>query len=211
MKKLLIVLFIILPIISFSQEKFDLGVKTGINFTTLLGDGEFVSEGSGISYGYVAGLDYGYLISNNFSLRSGLEFKKSQIKNYYPTSLVQVYVYSDFNYISIPLKFRISTNGKTKMFFEVGASANYLLKQFYSSELEIGGVPTYLENTDNFNRLDYGLLIGFGISYYLFENLNVSASLNDEYFLNKINNDIYFSGDLHIHNIMILIGANYSF
>ena len=154
MKKLLLIL-LCLPMIGLGQEKsFELGLLFGGSFNSLNGDLEFTENTLRPKGGFLAQ----YNFNNSFSIKSKLLYhikggKTTKGQNEFDQR-------SDLHYITLPLLAQWNFGKNKWVFFcNTGAYLGYLIKTSKSLE--------------KLNKLDFGLMLGSGVSFQINEKIKV--------------------------------------
>ena len=116
-----------------------------------------------------------------------------------------------FDYLTIPLLFRYTLNGKINYYINAGPFMAKLLKQEWEFDHpDLGHVKT--DATDEYQPYDFGITAGIGISKNVSSRWIISAEVRDNYGMKDIINYGYDPGyTLETNSISILIGAAYRF
>ena len=159
MKKLLLIL-LYFPMIGFGQEKsVELGLLFGGSFNSLNGDTEFTKNTLQPSGGLLAQ----YNFNNRFSIKSKLLY---HIKGGKTTTDIFVIDQNEFDqrldlhYVTLPLLAQWNFGKNKWVFFcNTGVYLGYLIKT--SKALE------------KLNKLDFGLMLGSGVSFQINERIKI--------------------------------------
>jgi len=175
MKKLLLIL-LCLPTIGFGQEKsFESGLLFGGSFNSLNGGSEFTKKTLRPSGGFLAQ----YNFNNRFSIKSKLLYHIKGGKT--PTitttnilgSLKEFDQRLDFHYVTLPLlaQWNFGKN-KWRVFCNTGVYLGYLMKAENVFDPEVYET-LYRAELENFNKLDFGLMLGYGMSFQITERIKI--------------------------------------
>jgi len=178
MKRLLLIL-LCLPTIGFGQEKsFELGLLFGGSFNSLNGDPEFTKKTLRPNGGFLAQ----YNFNNRFSIKSKLLYHIKGGKTTITTTDIlgkptEFDQRLDFHYVTLPLlsQWNFGKN-KWRFFCNTGVYLGYLMKaeNVFDPELKLGGVIQSGANpVENFNKLDFGLMLGSGVSFQISERIKI--------------------------------------
>ena len=180
MKKLLLIL-LCLPMIGFGQEKsFELGLLFGGSFNSLNGDPEFTKNTLRPKGGFLAQ----YNFNNRFSIKSKLLYhtKGGKTTNLSTTDMhgtpIEFDQRLDFHYVTLPLlaQWNFGKN-KWRFFCNTGVYLGYLMKaeNIFDPEVKLGGVvfSSTSKPAENFNKLDFGLILGGGLSFQISEKIKI--------------------------------------
>jgi len=132
-------------------------------------------------YGYTTGIIMLYKLNNRINLETGLKFSNKGYKTKKtdltwsqpdPSQPIKNTSIHSYQYLDIPLKVNyIIINSKLKLFLSAGVSANIFLtyKQTSIQEFSDGRTEKYASGLyyDNFSKVNFALLAGFGINYDL--------------------------------------------
>lgn len=173
MKKLFVLVFILLPLIHFSQpEKVysALGVKSGVNFSSVAftqSTGLFSPVETTILPRFTGGLAFKHISENkpylgvqlevNFSQRGWQETSDS-VKNFYSRKL---------NYIEVPVMGHVEIFGKRKVNVLINFGLNVSYKLSEKEKLKDAPITRTYYNKPTHRDIDYGILIGTGVNYNL--------------------------------------------
>lgn len=211
--------------VSQGQEKLKLGAIAGANYNNFIGPDAYDSQ-----FGFTAGVSFEYPFHKKWSFLSGLAFERKVgtntfenifYDNFNPALPIGLQPYRSvvrhgwvtFDYITIPLAFRLKVDKKGFWFADMGTYFSYLHRaEFEVSEQAGQGYVVLGEHT---NRIDGGLLIGIGARFRLV-NSELTISVRDQ--LGLVNNvkSQYYLGEnsyspesMQINTITLLVG--YSF
>lgn len=204
MKKLILCLILIIPIISIAQEtenktnrlSFGLNFSPNYSYRTLSYDDDNQSISSIIdlrtedeypSFGFNTGLAVQYLLSNKLELELGFQFSRQAhiIKNIaYKDAIDEPVGVADFNYryhyLEMPIRLNyLLTYNKFFSYLSGGFSVNQFLND--KSKLEISYYDWSSETKDvnsgivDFTKTGLSVLAGVGVGYHVNEKLNVRA------------------------------------
>ena len=140
-------------------QTISLGVKGGINFSTISGKQSFEN----MEITCLQGLNYSifleYKLSDNFSLQSGLFYEKKGFK--FKSLLLGAGYWGDFRfkYINIPVLIKLKIGENIKYYVLAGPGTSYLINSKNTTTVVSTAEPDLLpikysdDVTDDFNKL----------------------------------------------------------
>ena len=188
---LLFSLFLIsLPALS-QESTFEIGVEGGPNALFLRGD--YPSELSDPLAGANLGLAFQYNFSNRTSIRTGilLQRKRSAWDVDFTDNkgeILDVDVSQSFDFVSIPLLFRVYFGEERNIFVNVGPYASINLSDHYdvSGSDSEGFEGVVLFNGGFVDTYDYGITGGFGLNILTLGPLKIAGEVRNEFGLANI-------------------------
>jgi hypothetical protein len=216
MKKAFYALLVTIFFISnnFAQSKLKFGVNGGLTYSSFRGNPQIETLDAG--FDFLAGVSFEYQIKERLSLVANINYdRKTATDNPYiqiienpddPSFYGKVKIKFRNQYLSLPilLKYKFGTNNS--FFINAGPFLSYLLK----SELTNNYDDTSSDQTDNFKTLDYGLTFGFGKTFKLKNNNELSIEIRENLGLSEINDvTVVDNGFVKTNSINLI--CNYSF
>ena len=216
MKKTVYALLVSIFFISnnFAQSKLKLGVNGGLTYSSFRGNPQIETLEAGFEF--LVGVSFEYQLKERLSLVSNINYdRKTATDNPYiqiienpedPSFYGKVKIKFRNQYLSLPilLKYKFGTNNS--FFINGGPFLSYLLK----SELTNNYDDTSSDQTDNFKTLDYGLTFGFGKTFKLKNNNELSIEIRENLGLSEINDvTVVDNGFVKTNSINLI--CNYSF
>lgn len=216
MKKTVYALLVSIFFISnnFAQSKLKLGVNGGLTYSSFRGNPQIETLDAG--FDFLVGVSFEYQLKERLSLVSNINYdRKTATDNPYiqiienpddPSFYGKVKIKFRNQYLSLPilLKYKFGTNNS--FFINGGPFLSYLLK----SELTNNYDDTSSDQTDNFKTLDYGLTFGFGKTFKLKNNNELSIEIRENLGLSEINDvTVVDNGFIKTNSINLI--CNYSF
>ena len=216
MKKTVYALLVSIFFISnnFAQSKLKLGVNGGLTYSSFRGNPQIETLEAG--FDFLVGVSFEYQLKERLSLVSNINYdRKTATDNPYiqiienpedPSFYGKVKIKFRNQYLSLPilLKYKFGTNNS--FFINGGPFLSYLLK----SELTNNYDNTSSDQTDNFKTLDYGLTFGFGKTFKLKNNNELSIEIRENLGLSEINDvTVVDNGFVKTNSINLI--CNYSF
>lgn len=193
LKKIVPILILLLcPFISIGQEK-HIGIKLTPNLSYRTLDGSNADGGDLIvehrnqhekaMFSYSLGLDYLHALSEEFSLRGGIQYSSKGYKfRDEPESprVGTVHRRYTYNYLDIPVRaqFYLSSLHSLRFYFAGGISTNLLLSSTTAHNYEKGANQAQFENNSEEKYLrdvNFQGIIGFGIQAPIGNNFHLSA------------------------------------
>jgi len=215
MKKYLLILFVFIVGLSFSQNHY-LGLQVGSNFSNIIYDSEVKFRQDAL-VSFSSGITYDYHLKNGFLLGSGLLFdrKGNNFDMTFTNETGKVVgsgkIKSKYNYLSLPLKFGYTIGNQWSAYAYLGFVPSYLLQaeHSFSADYEVPGFSNNdTEITDQVQRFELSGLFEIGCNYQLKERLHLF--LNTSYLYAFTN--IYEEADIRIvhHRLNVSVGVKYA-
>ena len=216
MKKTVYAILVTIFFISnnFAQSKLKFGVNGGLTYSSFRGNPQIETLEAG--FDFLVGVSFEYQLKERLSLVSNINYdRKTATDNPYiqiienpedPSFYGKVKIKFRNQYLSLPilLKYKFGTNNS--FFINGGPFLSYLLK----SELTNNYDDTSSDQTDNFKTLDYGLTFGFGKTFKLKNNNELSIEIRENLGLSEINDvTVVDNGFIKTNSINLI--CNYSF
>jgi hypothetical protein len=206
--------FLITSSFSFAQDnKFDIGIEGGPSLISLRGNVAINNQTT--TAGFLGGVFCQYNFSKVFSLRTGLAYEQkgtsspSFVNDNLGNVLGQVNVRSQFNYLTMPLLVRATFGQKIKYFVNAGPYYGYLINQ----KLETASTTFKRDFTDNtffYNRADFGISTGLGISIPIKSRFALSAEIRHNLGLANISKlPVIGAGTINTNATNVLFGVTY--
>lgn len=190
MKKMLLILFFF-PVLFFGQDKsFEFGLLFGGSINSFNGDTEFTKN----TLHPIGGVLMQYNFNDRFSLKSRLLYhiKGGGAERYEPLVLGKYEHRLDVHYATLPLlaQWNFGKN-KWRFFCNTGpyigclTSMENIFKDEYISQVNTARLEMDL---DNYNKLDFGLILGSGLSFQMRERIKIFLEFSFDYGL--VNHDL---------------------
>lgn len=118
---------------------------------------------------FSGGMSVEYGVNSVFSVKSGLLFVRKGMKEYITFTnetgepLGKVIRKTDYDYLVIPLLASFATEGKTKIFINIGPYAGYLIRSMQKTSAFEQYPERKLKFTSAVQKIDFGLSGGLGI------------------------------------------------
>lgn len=148
-------------------NKFELGIEGGPSLTYLRGN-EVLKEINDPTIGFSGGVTFQYNFPKIVSLRTNVSFERkgSVVKSNFTDAngnpMGEFKVYTNFEYLTLPVLARVSFGKKFKFFTNVGPYFGFLIKQTFVTEETDQFQGGTSDNTENDKRFDVGLSGGIG-------------------------------------------------
>ncbi|MAO33991.1 MAG: hypothetical protein CMD03_04460, partial [Flavobacteriales bacterium] len=188
MKKILVI-FLLYPVIFFGQDKsFELGLLFGGSINSFNGESEYSKK----TLQPVGGILMQYNFNDRFSLKSKLLYhikgaKRSLIYTDITGNIIGKFDdHYDLHYLTFPLLAQMNF-GKNKwsFFCNSGAYFGFLLHEENVVDFE-PLFPAITNTTDDFNSLDFGLILGSGVSFQMRERVKIFLELSFDHSLDNV-------------------------
>jgi hypothetical protein len=212
-----LLLAIIASTTAFAQDyKFEIGLQGGGNITNMRFAFRALQATTHIQIGHTNGIFIQYNLSKMFSLRidptidflattSGKKPIIDQSGNVIRESNFQ----DHYDYLSLPLLFRVGIGHKVTYFLNVGPSFNFLLNQ---KSIDDGVNPhVSSNNTNDYNTFNLGVVTGLGVAIPIKERFSLSFELRNNYGLSNINKNTEKDLSIKTNSTSLLIGFAYKF
>ena len=162
------------------NSKYQFGVEGGPGLCFAL-NGSFKTIGSP-TIGGSAGFSFQYQFSRFLALKSNLFFERKGYEESVTSPASQGTAYCHFDYLVLPVLFRVYFDQGNHFFFNTGPYFGCLLSQTYTFE-------TFKTHSfeKSFKRFDLGIALGFGGSFRLYRNFSMSVELRELFGLFNIN------------------------
>ena len=219
LRNLILITLIFFASLLFGQtDKIETGIEIGPSLISLRGNNSLESHND-LSIGFSSGLSFQYNLSIHLSIRTNVSFERKGVfskvlatdENGYP--IAELTVHSNYNYLTVPILGRLTFGKGIKFFVNAGPYFGYLIKQNdlieplwkFQEKIEF-------DNTDNFERLDYGLTTGFGANFPINNKLLLSLEIRNNLGLLNISAiPIENEGTIKTNSTNLLIGIAYRF
>ena len=196
-------------------NQINVGFEGGPSLISLYGN-DVVESYKDLSFGFSCGLTFQYNFSKLISLRTNILFErkglstKKQATDEYGNPFGELTFHSNFNYLTLPLLGKLTFGKKIKFYVNAGPYLGYLLKQKDITEAFNEYPKTESDNTDNFERLDFGVTTGLGMNFSIHENLLLSVEIRNNLGLPNISSlPIVNDGRIKTNSTNLLIGIAY--
>jgi opacity protein-like surface antigen len=164
-KNLILTLLVVFGLATISSAQF--AVRAGLNLSNITFSGDDAEFEFSDKVGFHVGLMADFGINDNLSFRPGVLFSQRGAK----LDFLGLEVNTNLTYIDIPLSFTYAFSSRESGFFiEAGPNVQLLM----SAKIEADGESEDVK--DDFESLDFGLLIGAG--YRVNSNLSFGVNYN---------------------------------
>jgi hypothetical protein len=217
MKKIILVLSILISVLQWSwaqNYKFQLGVDGGPSIAMYTGGAQSFEVEAINSYSFSGTAQFNF--NSKLAIVSGLAYEQKGYiqtpKEYYIRFLGFDEKYRvDLRFLNLPVMVRYTIgNGKFKGYGNLGGYLGFLVN---SRVYEVGTnyKNGYLNtNAKKLENIDFGVVLGLGLSYELLKRLCVTFELRDNYglyYLNSSQSKKYPKSQLN--SVNFLFGVNY--
>jgi len=176
----ILLILLILPLGGFSQNSkfivgFDFGAaNTSLNFSNQTASSQNLTQQLMDSkvqtqFNCTGDLNVEYLISSQFSLKSGFGLEKIS------TEITAYNITYYYDYLTIPVLANFSTKGKIKLYVNAGPTIGFLLNNS----------PTFV-NDNKTNNVELGVLFGIGSYIPVSSRICIDIQLRDNYGLTNM-------------------------
>ena len=221
MRKIILLLLTVLTLtrILGQENKIILGVEGSPGLIFLYGN-DILKTFYKPTLGFSSGLFCQYNFPQYYSIRTNIAYERkgselNHIITYTDQNGVEIgseriVGHINFDYLTMPILFRMTIGKKIKYFFNAGPYVGYLISQISVWEKSMY-VPAKTENnTENFKRFDTGVTTGLGLSISIIDKLMVSLEIrNSTGLLNVSDLPIGNNGSIKTNSTNLLIGLTY--
>ena len=202
----------------------DIGIEGGPGLSIIHAKTEMYSH-SRFSMGGISGVFYQYNFNKIFSIRiaSNYERKGSRLESKSDQLPPGDFIYH-FDYLSLPLLFKVSLGNKIKVFANTGPCFSYLMNQSLYFKPKSGKTYKLDGETNDFKSYDLGILFGLGMSIPIRDRFLFSVEIRDNLGLMGIRDNYeqpdasgYIEGDVgqrykaYTNSTSLIIGFAYRF
>ena len=198
-------------------NKFEVGLEMGPSLISLRGN-DILENHKDLSFGFSSGLTFQYNFPKFLSIRTNISFErkglttKGMATDEYGNEIGEITFHSNFNYLTVPLLGRLTIGKKIKFFVNAGPYVGYLIKQKDVTEAFGDNPKTETDNTDNFEKLDFGITTGLGASFPIYNRLLISLEIRNNLGLTNISSvPVVNDGVIKTNSTNFLIGVAYKF
>ncbi len=171
------------------ENKKLIGFESAIGISELRGNPLFENQTT-FKKVFNTGVSFQYNLNNTLSLSSSLYFQNKGtiipdvlIEDINGTTIGQLRVNENFNFINLPILLRLNYGSKLKLVVDVGPYSGILISQVEKTE---GGEKFERKNTDRFKRIEFGLYTGLGLMLDAGNRFFITLKVNNEFGLNDL-------------------------
>jgi hypothetical protein len=191
-------------------KKFNIGIEAGPGFTYLRGN-EFSNDYNKIAIGgYSFGFTFQYNFSKVLSFKSNIDYEKKGAIDHIPatddngTQIGTLTFHENFNYFAIPLLLQLCKGNNIKFYLNAGPYIAYLIQQNSVMEEFNEFQELRLEQTENYNRIDYGLAAGLGFEVPIKDKLSLTMALRNKLGFHNVSK--VHDGGIKLNSTNLLMG-----
>jgi hypothetical protein len=211
MKKIVLVFFVLFSLHSFGQDKFRIGINSGITLSHFRGNDLVNRSNSGL--GFLVGLDFEYSLKEKLSLRTNVSYETKSIvyktivlyDNFGAPTGKNTKIKSTYDYITIPILVKYSFDNKKSFFINGGPFLGFLLNAKSKAESVDSNNFTSLNK-----NLDYGLSFGIGKRFNLNEKNDLNIEIRDN--LGLVNTSavkVINDGTIKTNSVNLILGWSF--
>jgi hypothetical protein len=208
MKKLLLVALTLVSLTGSAQQY--IGLVGGINLTNMTSKN--YSYPTGIQKGYSGGLTYTYMIRDHVAFGIGALYSQQGYSRTYEdyTYNGQVIKFSDFSYLSVPIKFGLDYGKTVYGFLDIGLSPGLLL----NADTRLQTIYYGTMNSDTKLTMQAFAVSAFaeiGAGYKIKKKALFYISLSPQYTLSRLNKDYVAYGlNPHLYGLTFTTGMKFA-
>ena len=196
-------------------NKMEIGLEMGPSLKTLYGN-DVIENYNDLSFGFSSGLTFQYNFPKLVSIRTNISFERKGLTakgistDKYGNEIGEGTIHVNFDYLTMPILGRLTFGKKINYFVNAGPYLGYLIKQNDVTEA-IGEYPkSETDNTDNFERLDFGITAGLGISFPISSKIFISFEIRNNLGLLNISSiPVMNDASIKTNSTNLLIGIVY--
>ncbi|GGC95624.1 hypothetical protein GCM10011508_23530 [Flavobacterium lutivivi] len=213
-KNISIVLFALISLNCFAQNKLSFGINAGATYSAFRGNPQIENFNAGIDF--LAGVSIEYKLKEKLSLIANINYDRKTASQSLYTEIIEnpddpgfygdVKIKFKNQFISMPVmaKYKFGTNNS--FYVNGGLFASFLLKSQLWNDYDDADTDV----TDDYKKLDFGLVFGLGKSFELKNNNKISIELREYLGLNNISSvQIANNGSIKTNSLNLI--CNYSF
>lgn len=212
------ILFFAFTLFSFciSAQTHLIGLQGGLNLSNIQASEE-ANYDRDFRIASISGITYELILNDKYSFGADLLFNQQGMSYEIPlkdennTNLGNATVVSQFDYISIPLKFGYAFGDKLRFTPKVGLIPSFLINAKTKTSSEISSFPEDVEEdyTDVTEKVDIAAVFEVTVDYSLKNRLSVFSSLS---YRNSFTNysKLYENIQLYHYGIALSVGVKYN-
>jgi hypothetical protein len=199
---------------NFAQSKLKVGFNGGLTYSSFRGNPQIETLDAGLDF--LVGVSFEYQLKERLSLVANLNYdRKTATDNPYieifyspddPSFYGRVKIKLKNQFISLPILLKYKFGPENSLYINGGPFMSYMLK----SELWNDYDEVNSDQTDNYKSLDFGLVFGFGKTFKLKNNNEISVEIRENLGLANIS-DVPVVGNGSIKTNSLNLICNYSF
>lgn len=197
-----------------AQSKLKLGFSGGLTYSSFRGNPQIETLEAGLDF--LAGVSFEYQIKERLSIVANLNYdRKTATDNPYvqiienpddPAFYGRVKIKFQNQFVSLPVLLKYQFGPNNSLYINGGPFLSYMLKSELSNDYD----NFSSDETDNFKTLDFGLVFGFGKTFKLKNNNEISVEIRENLGLSNISNvSIFGNGSIKTNSLNLI--CNYSF
>jgi long-subunit fatty acid transport protein len=215
MKKIIaIVFFGFISINSMAQSNFSFGINAGATYSSFRGNPQIEAFNAGVDF--LVGISLEYKLKERLSLIANINYDRKTASQSLYTEIIEnpddPGFYGDMKikfknqFISMPVMAKYKFGTDNSFYLNGGLLISYMLKSQLWNDYD----DVNTDFTDNYKKLDFGLVFGLGKSFELKNNNKISVELRENLGLNNISNvAIADNGSIRTNSLNLI--CNYSF
>lgn len=216
MKKIVFTLLLVAFFVgnSFAQGKLKVGFNGGLTYSSFRGNPQIETLEAGVDF--LVGVSFEYQLKEKLSLVANINYdRKTATDNPYieifdspddPSFYGRVKIKFKNQFISLPILLKYKFGLGNSLYINGGPFVSYMLK----SELWNDYDEVNSDQTDNYKSLDFGLVFGFGKTFKLKNNNEISVEIRENLGLSDISAvPVVGNGSIKTNSLNLI--CNYSF
>ena len=168
-----------------SQSKYNFGIEGGPNWSVMYGD-KIITDNYTPGISFTGGIFFQVNFTDIISVRTSLSFDRKNFKGSRDVMFTENNgdeiglgsFYSNFDYLVLPVLFRVNIGKSFNIFANAGPYIGYLIQAKSFGKINATG-DTFNRKYDNAQSLDLGVSAGIGCSIPLGNHFNISVEFRD--------------------------------
>lgn len=204
-RNLLVICFVILfSNLNFAQSKIRFGFLAGPNYAKYEGVRN-VELNPKIAF--LAGVNSEFMLREKIFLTADLYFeRKTSESDVFGRDLISerdLYFIFQNDYIVLPIQVKFEFKKYDSFYLSAGFYMAYLVNSYFYDGFQSGS------SSDKFEKMDYGICIGFGKTFNITPNSRINLELRESLGVQNVINNTYFNGSVNTNSLSLICG--YSF
>jgi hypothetical protein len=201
---------------SIAQGKIKVGFNGGLTYSSFRGNPQIETLDAGVDF--LVGVSFEYQLKERLSLVANLNYdRKTATDNPYieifyspddPSFYGRVKIKFKNQFISLPILLKYQFGPDNSLYINGGPFMSYMIK----SELWNDYDERNTDQTDNYKSLDFGLTFGFGKTFKLKNNNEISVEIRENLGLSNISDvPVVGNGSIKTNSLNLICNCSFNF